>query len=135
VSLEPELAAHAVAAAGDAIVTLDRGGKVTSWNRAAENLFGFSREDALAQGLVLIIPAEYRARHVAAFHAAMDSGHLAHGGAVARVEATDKSGARLILGLSLGLMHDQDGQVIGAVAVLRPLSGAVVEFVAPHQAS
>jgi PAS domain S-box-containing protein len=135
VSLEPELAAHAVAAAGDAIVTLDRGGKVTSWNRAAENLFGFSRDDAVAQGLVLIIPAEHRARHVAAFHAAMDSGHLAHGGAVARVEATDKSGARLILGLSLGLMHDRDGQVIGAVGVLRPLSGAVVEFVAPDQAS
>jgi PAS domain S-box-containing protein len=135
VSLEPELAAHAVAAAGDAIVTLDRGAKVTSWNRAAENLFGFSREDAVAQGLALIIPAEYRARHVAAFHAAMDSGHLAHGGAVARVEATDKSGARLILGLSLGLLHDQDGQVIGAVAVLRPLSGAVVEFVAPGQAN
>jgi PAS domain S-box-containing protein len=134
VSLEPELAAHAVAAAGDAIVTLDRGAKVTSWNRAAENLFGFSREDAVAQGLALIIPAEYRARHVAAFHAAMDSGHLAHGGAVARVEATGKSGARLILGLSLGLLHDQDGQVIGAVAVLRPLSGAVVEFVAPGQA-
>jgi PAS domain S-box-containing protein len=134
-SLEPELAAHAVAAAGDAIVTLDRGGKVTSWNLAAENLFGFSREDALAQGLVLIIPAEYRARHVAAFHAAMDSGHLAHGGAVARVEATDKSGSRLVLGLSLGLLHDRDGQVIGAVAVLRPLAGAAVEFVAPGQAN
>jgi PAS domain S-box-containing protein len=67
-------------------VTLDHSAKVTSWNRGAEQLLGFSREDAIERGLALIIPAEYRARHVAGFHAAVDSGHLAHGGAVARVE-------------------------------------------------
>ena len=90
-SLDPALAAHAVAAAGDAIVTLDHSAKVTSWNRAAEQLLGFSREDAMEHGLVLVIPAEYRAHHVAGFHAAMDSGHLAHGGVVARVEALTAS--------------------------------------------
>jgi PAS domain-containing protein len=53
VSLDPALAAHAVAAAGDAIVTLDHGAKVTSWNKAAEELLGFSREEAMQQGLGL----------------------------------------------------------------------------------
>jgi PAS domain S-box-containing protein len=130
-SLNPELAAHAVAAAGDAIVTVDRSGTIMSWNRSADKLFGFSREDAVGQTLALIIPAEHRARHMAAFHAAMDSGHLAHGGAVARVEASDKSGTRLVLGLSLGLLRDGNGQPSGAVAVLRALGDAVVEFVAP----
>lgn len=84
-SLAPEPAARAVAAAGDAIVTVDRGWTITSWNRAAEQLFGFSHQDAVGQILAPIIRAEPRPRHVAAFHAAMDSGHLAHGGAVARV--------------------------------------------------
>jgi PAS domain S-box-containing protein len=141
VSLDPELAAHAVAAAGDAIVTLDHSAKVTSWNKAAEHLLGFSREQAMEQGLALIIPAEYRARHVAAFHAAMDSGHLAHGGAVARVEAVTASGGRLVLGLSLGLLAGetsetsetgetrQGGQPSGVVGVLRPLGDATVQFV------
>jgi PAS domain S-box-containing protein len=128
-SLDPALAAHAVAGAADAIVTLDHGAKVTSWNRAAEQLLGFSTEEAMEQGLALIIPAEYRARHVAAFHAAMDSGHLAHGGKVARVEAVTASGERLALGLSLGLLAGQDGQPAGVVGVLRPLGGAAVEFV------
>lgn len=123
-SLDPELADHAVAAAGDAIITLDGTAKITSWNRAAERLLGFSREDAFEHGLALIVPAEYRARHVAAFHAAMDSGHLANGGAVARVEATTKPGDRLALGLSLGLLPGEDGKPGGAVAVLRPLGGA-----------
>ena len=47
--------------------------------RSGTQLLGFSREDAMEHGLALI-PAEYRARHVAGFHAAVDSGHLAHDG-------------------------------------------------------
>jgi PAS domain S-box-containing protein len=128
-NLDPKLAALAVAAAGDAVVTLDRTAKVTSWNGAAERLLGFSQEDAFEHGLVLIIPAEYRARHVAAFHAAMDSGHLAQGGAVARVEAVTGSGERMVLGMSLGLLPGEDSQSSGVVAVLRPLGDAAVEFV------
>jgi PAS domain S-box-containing protein len=133
VSLDPALAAHAVAASADAIVTLDHSAKVTSWNRAAEALLGFTREEATEQGLALIIPAEYRARHVAAFHAAMDGGHLAHGGAVARVEAVTASGGRVVLGLSLGLLAGEDGQPSGVVGVLRPLGDATVEFVTPGE--
>jgi PAS domain S-box-containing protein len=132
VTLHPELAAHAVAAAADAIVTLDGGGKVLSWNKGAERLLGYSRDDAIEHGLALIIPAEYRARHVAGFRKAMDSGRLAHGGAVARVEAVTAFGERLVLGLSLGLLPGADGKPSGVVAVLRHAGQAVVEFVPPH---
>jgi hypothetical protein len=46
-SLDPQLAAHAVAAAGDVIVTLDRSAKVTSG------------ENGAAAGLVAVLrPAE-----------------------------------------------------------------------------
>jgi PAS domain S-box-containing protein len=64
---------------------VDRGETITSWNRAADQLFGFSHQDAVGQTLALIMPAEHRLRYVAAFHAAMDGGHPAHGGAVAQV--------------------------------------------------
>jgi PAS domain S-box-containing protein len=132
-SLDPQLAANALGAAGDAIITLDASAKVTSWNDAAERLLGFTRDEALTRGLALIIPAEYVPRHVAGFHAAINSGHLAHGGAVARVEATTKSGDRLVLGLSLGLLPGRDGGPAGVVGVLRPLGDAAVEFVTPEE--
>ena len=131
-SLDPELAAHAVAAAGDAIVTLDHSVKVTSWNEAAEQLPGFAREQAMERGLALIIPAGYRARHAAAFDAAMDSGHLAHRGAAARVEAGTASGGPLVLGLSLG-QAGQDGQPSGVVGVLRPLGDTTVQLVTSEE--
>jgi len=116
--------------AGDAIVTVDATGTITAWNHSAESLFGYDRGDAVGQTLALIIPAGFRARHVAAFHEAVDGGRLAHGGAVARVEALTKSGGSLVLGISLGLLPDR----AGAVAVLRPLGDAVVEF-APAERS
>jgi hypothetical protein len=47
------------------------------------------------------------------------------GGAIARVEALTKSGDVLVLGLSLRLLRDR----AGALAVLRPLGDAVLEFV------
>jgi PAS domain S-box-containing protein len=128
VSLDSALAASGVAAAGHAIVTLDRSAKVTSWNRAAEQPLGFSREDAMEHGLALIIAAEYRARHVGAFHGAMDSGQLAC--IVARVEAVTGSGARLVFGLSPGLLAGQEGQSSGVAGVLCPLGDAVAEFAA-----
>jgi PAS domain-containing protein len=46
-SLDPALAAHAVASAGDAIVTVDSTGTMTSWNHAAERLFEFVSVEGL----------------------------------------------------------------------------------------
>jgi PAS domain S-box-containing protein len=134
-SLDTDLAAHAVAAAGDAIVTLDSSGKVLSWNKAAERLLGYSRQQALESGLALIIPAEYRGLHVTGFHKAIDAGELAHGGAVARIEAVTAGGERLVLGLSLGLLPSVDGKPSGVVGVLRPVGAAEVEFVSAEDES
>jgi PAS domain S-box-containing protein len=132
VSLDPALAAHAMAAVGQAIVTLDHGGNVTSWNRAAEQPPGFSRDDAVEHGFALIIPAEYRARHVAV-PVAMDSDHLAHDGAVARVEAVTASRGWIVLGLHVGLLAGEDGPPSGAAGVLRPPGDVAVEFVTPEE--
>jgi PAS domain-containing protein len=42
-----------VARAGDAIVTLDQRATVASWNGAAWQLLGFTREEAMEHGLTL----------------------------------------------------------------------------------
>jgi PAS domain S-box-containing protein len=41
----------------DAMLTIDASGEVTSWNPAAERVFGWSAEEALAGGIELIDPA------------------------------------------------------------------------------
>ena len=127
---DPALASAAVAAAGDAIVTTDGHGYVTSWNRAAERLLGVSAEQAIGQAL-LIIPEELRVRRGTCFRAAMSSGRLTHGGQPARVEATTPGGDALPLAITLGLLAGPDGAPAGAVAVLRRADASLVPFVNP----
>jgi PAS domain S-box-containing protein len=128
---DPTLAAAAMAAAGDAIVTTDGRGYITSWNRAAEMLLGVSAEQAVGGTLALILPEAHRARHGACFRAAMSSGRLAHGGEPARVEVTTPRGDVMPIALTLGLIAGPDGAPAGAVAVLRRADANLVSFVDP----
>ena len=51
-------------AAMDAIVMMDHNGCVTRWNAAAEQMFGYARQEALGQEMAsLIIPPAYRESH------------------------------------------------------------------------
>lgn len=52
-----------VNAAYDAIVTIDQQHRITLFNRAAEELFGYSQEEILDQSIELIIPQKYRQNH------------------------------------------------------------------------
>ncbi|UGQ48016.1 response regulator [Massilia endophytica] len=48
----------------DAVVGMDRHGRIVGWNRQAEIIFGYSRDEALGQQLeTLIIPQRYRYDH------------------------------------------------------------------------
>jgi PAS domain S-box-containing protein len=50
--------------APDAFITLDRDGYITSWNAAAERLFGWRKEEAVGKTMRdLIVPPEHRERH------------------------------------------------------------------------
>jgi two-component system, LuxR family, sensor kinase FixL len=48
----------------DAVVSMDHQGKITEWNKQAEAIFGWSRQEAMGRELAeLIIPPEYRQAH------------------------------------------------------------------------
>src|SRR5690349_22888927 len=55
--------ASIVESAMDAIVTVDEAQRVVLFNRAAEQVFGRSRADALGASLDEFIPARFRASH------------------------------------------------------------------------
>ena len=60
--------------APDAFITLDRDGRITNWNAAAERLFGWTEEEALGETMrELIVPPEFRERHEERRRALIDS--------------------------------------------------------------
>ena len=107
------------AAPDDAIVIVDNNGMITSWNPAAEKLFGYPAAAAIGQSLALIIPPKHRLRHVTGFHKAMDATRLAGGGRPARVTATTADGRLVPLTMTLGLWGLTTQGASGVVAVMR----------------
>src|SRR5215204_3978214 len=42
----------------DAIISKDFDGHITSWNKSAEKMFGYSAQEALGRPVTLIVPAD-----------------------------------------------------------------------------
>lgn len=47
----------------DAIVTSDSDGNIISWNKSAQNIFGYAEEEILGKPLALLMPERYRDAH------------------------------------------------------------------------
>ncbi|TFW27808.1 response regulator [Massilia arenosa] len=59
----------------DAVVRMDRHGRIVGWNRQAEKIFNWSREEAIGQPLdQTIIPQRYREAHRHGMHRFLESG-------------------------------------------------------------
>ena len=86
----------------DAIVTIDHEGLVREWNPAAEQTFGYSREEALGRPLAdLIIPPNMRERHRAGFSRHLATGESRILGQRVEVPAQRKDGARIDVELAV----------------------------------
>ena len=87
---------------GEAIVTLDSDGRVTSWNRAAERIYGWSAAEMLGHSVERVLPEDPEARRdwSRSMEAVRDGETIRKGPRAARssgayrgVHRADKSGA------------------------------------------
>ena len=107
--------------AGDAFIALDRTGCVTAWNRQAELVFGYTRNEVLGQPLApLIIPEAMRAAHDSGMLQFTQYGTGPMVGKRMEVEALHRSGQRIPVEVSLSAMDMGDHFV--AHAFLRDIS-------------
>lgn len=99
---------------GDAVVTADRHGMITSFNPAAEALYGYAGHEVIGRHLTLLAPAQIH-DDVEAMIAAVTAGVTRRGYAL----ALSKAGELLELELTSTPLRDALGDTIGLVSVLR----------------
>jgi PAS domain S-box-containing protein len=102
----------------DAIVSKTLDGIITSWNRGAEQMFGYSAVEAIGQQITLIIPRERRAEEDDIL------AHVRHGEKVDHFETVrqTRDGRRLNISLTVSPIKDAQGRIIGASKVARDVT-------------
>lgn len=113
------LAAAIVDQAPDAIIFADRDGSIRIWNRGAERIFGYSAAEALGASLDLIIPERFRRAHWEGFRRAIETGGTKYTGRVLTTRSAHRDGSKLYVDLSFGLVRDDGGAILGALAIGR----------------
>jgi PAS domain S-box-containing protein len=102
----------------DAIITKDLNGIITSWNPAAERIFGYSPEEAIGKSVTLLIPPE---RHD---EEPMILDRIRRGERVDHYETVRcrKDGSYIDISLTVSPIKNADGTVIGASKIARDIS-------------
>jgi PAS domain S-box-containing protein len=107
-----------VASSSDAIIGKTLDGTVTSWNSAAERIFGYSQAEMVGQSVYRLIPNELHADERELLE------RISRG---ERVEIFDterirKDGQRIYIGVTVSPIRDTYGNVIGASSIKRDVT-------------
>jgi PAS domain S-box-containing protein len=103
----------------DAIVSKDLTGRISSWNRAAEEMFGYTEREAVGQSIRLIVPVELYDDEESV-PARVRSGHVVDHYETTRVR---KDGRRIDVSLTVSPIVTGDGTIIGASKIARDITG------------
>ena len=88
--------------AGDAFIGMDDAGRVTDWNRQAELLFGWAREDVIGKLVAdVIVPEDLRSAHRNALQRFVDTGQPSILGRRLELEALPRDGRRFPVELTV----------------------------------
>ena len=112
------LLAAIVDSSDDAIISKNLNGVITSWNRAAERLFGYLADEAIGQHITLIIPADRRGEETEIL------ARIRRGERVDHFETVRIRKDRTLLDISLTIspVKDLNGTVTGASKVARDIT-------------
>lgn len=113
---------HIVEDTSDAIIFADREGAIRFWNSGAEEMFGFTKEEALGESLDIIIPERLRERHWEGYCRVAETGVTIYGKELLSVPGIRKDGSRISLEFSIAMLRDEKGNVQGFSTILRDVT-------------
>jgi PAS domain S-box-containing protein len=102
----------------DAIISKDLAGVITSWNKGAEQLFGYSPGEAIGKPVTMLIPAD----HIDEEPKILE--RIRRGEVVDHYETVrkHKDGTRLDISLTVSPLKDAEGRIIGASKIARNMT-------------
>jgi PAS domain S-box-containing protein len=116
--LTREHLAAIVESSDDAIIGQTLDGRITSWNRGAEYLYGYTASEAIGQSIALLCPPEISDEIPALLE------RLARGERIAHYETqrVRKDGTRLDVSLTISPIRESTGRIVGVSKIARDIT-------------
>lgn len=107
-----------VESSGDAIISRDLDGSITSWNEGAEQLYGYSAEEAIGRDVPIFAP------HGRETDVTDVIGQVVAGATIERFETTRrcKDGRLVDVSLTVSPTYDSQGAIVGASTIARDIT-------------
>ena len=119
--LTRRLLAALVESSDDAIISKDVNGIVTSWNKSAERMFGYSAEEIIGKS-ILVIAAPDRPDEMPQILERIKRGErIDHYETIRKA----KDGRLVNISLTVSPIHDEEGRVLGASKVARDITDQI----------
>ncbi|WP_210349446.1 PAS domain S-box protein [Bradyrhizobium agreste] len=112
------LLASIVESSDDAIVSKNLDGIITSWNKAAERIFGYSAPEAIGRPITLVIPEDRQSEERDILTRIRRGERIDHFETVRR----RKDGSSIIVSLTISPVKDGNGNVVGASKIARDIT-------------
>src|SRR5687768_11319780 len=112
------LLASIVESSEDAIASKTLDGVLTSWNRAAEKLFGYTADEAIGQSVRMLIPHDRQSEEE------MILGKIRRGERIEHYETirVRKDGTPIEVAVTISPVRDSDGEIVGASKIVRDIA-------------
>jgi two-component system, chemotaxis family, CheB/CheR fusion protein len=110
-----------IESSGDAIISKDLGEIVTSWNKGAERLFGYSADEIIGKPILVLVRPDRHDEELGIIE------RLRQGKPVLRYETVylRKDGTTLDVSLAVSPIKDETGNIIGASKIARDITERV----------
>jgi PAS domain S-box-containing protein len=107
-----------VSSSSDAIIAKTLQGVITSWNAAAERLFGYTSKEAVGKPITMLIPDDRTGEEEMLLERLRRGEEIRH----YETERRTKEGRRIRVSLTISPVKDSSGRIIGASKIVRDVT-------------
>ena len=108
-----------VASSDDAIISKDSQGIITTWNPAAERMYGWTAEEAVGQPISILIPEHRHGEERLILDKILAGQRVDH----YRTERVAKDGRHLVVSLTISPVRNEAGEIVRASVIARDVTG------------
>ena len=107
-----------VESSDDAIISKDREGKITSWNPAAERMYGYSVDEAIGSHISMLIPSRRAGEERRILDRILRGEHVDH----YETDRVTKDDREIQVSLSVSPIRGEDGEILAASVIARDIT-------------